>query len=197
MCTAPPSSTFLSFCCCTFYGIATCTAFSTSLFFTLFHSRYSLYLCPFFSHLKHSTSTASYLLIALSSTPHCITLLLNISNLFWGTIFLFSLPTLFLQFWARCPNSLQLLHNFSLFPLSFSFSLVRAHFSLSKLLINELYCCKDMMLCLCESMEIMLIFAYLQLCLLGCKIFTQLGTYCPTNYCPNSLFRLLPNRWDL
>jgi len=30
---------------------------------------------------------------------------------------------------------------------------------LSKLLINELYCCKDMVLCLCKGMEVMLILA--------------------------------------
>ena len=174
-----PSLTLLSFCCYTFCGVAMHAAFFALPFSILFYSRYSLHLCPFFPHLKHSNSTASCLFIVLSSTSHCITLLLNISNLFWERIFPFSPSILFLQFWARCPNPLQLLHNFPLLPSSSSLSLVRACFSLGKLLINELYCCKDMVLCLCEGMEIMLILAYLQLCLLGCKIFTQLGAYCP------------------
>ena len=90
-------------------------------------------------------------LIIFSSTPHCITLLPNALNLFWGITVSFSLSLLFLQLQARCPNPLQLKHNFSLFPSSSSLSLVREHFSLSKLLISELYCCKDMVLCLCKE----------------------------------------------
>ena len=108
--------------------------------------------------VKHSTATSFCLLIILSSTSHCITLLLNISNLFWGIVFLFFFFS-FLQFWARCLNSLQLLHNFPLLSSSSSFSLARVCFSLSKLLINELYCCKDIVLHLCKGIEIMLILA--------------------------------------
>ena len=114
-------------------------------------------LCLFSPHLKHSTLlTSSYLLIILSSNPYCITLLINISNLFWGTTFPFFSPPLFLQLWARCPNPLQLLHKFPLLPSSSSLSLVRACFSLSKLLINELYFCKNMILCLCKDIELMI-----------------------------------------
>ena len=32
--------------------------------------------------------------------------------------------------------------------------------------------------------------------LLEYKIFIQLESYYPTNYCPNSIVRLLPNKWD-
>ena len=53
---------------------------------------------------------------------------------------------LFLQFRARCPNPLQLLQSFSFLPSNSSLSLARAHFSLSRLLINELYCSWDIMI---------------------------------------------------
>ena len=66
-------SSYYAFC-----GLATCTA----LFF-LTYNGHSLHLCPFSLYLKHWTSTTPTLLIILSSTPHCITLLFNISNLFW------------------------------------------------------------------------------------------------------------------
>ena len=112
------------------------TAFS---FFT--YKEHSLHLCSFFLHLKHSTSTTPTLLIILPSfISHCITLLDNTSNLFLEVAPLFSFPFLFLQFWARYPNPLQLQHSCSLFPSNFALNEVRACFCLSKLLINELYC---------------------------------------------------------
>ena len=92
--------------CYTFCGVATCIAF-----FILFHSRHSLYLCLSSPYLKHSTSTLFCFLIILSFILHCITLLDNTSNLFLGAAPLFSFPSLFLQFWARYPNPLQLQHS--------------------------------------------------------------------------------------
>ena len=139
----------LSFCC-AFCGLAICTAFSF-----LTYNEYSLYLCPFSLHLKHSTSTTPILLIVLFSTPHCIILLLNTSNLFWGTTVLFPSSFCFLQFRTRCPNPLQLKHSFSLLLSSSSLSLVRVCFSLSILLINELYCCKDIVLRLYKGTDLM------------------------------------------
>jgi len=118
-----------------------------------------LHLCPFSPHLKHSTFTVSCFLIIPSFTSHYITLLDNTSNLFWGAVSLFSFPFLFLQFRARCPNPLQLQYSHSFFPSNFALNEVRACFCLSKLLISELYCCKDMVLCLCKGTEVMLILA--------------------------------------
>ena len=50
---------------------------------------------------------------------------------------------------------MQLLYNLSFFFSSSSLSLIRACFFLSKLLINELYYCKDMVLCLCKGIKLM------------------------------------------
>ena len=136
--------------CYTSCGIAICAVSSTTcIFLSPFQKEHSLHLCPFSLYLKHSTSIVSYLLIILSFTLYCITLLNNTLNLFWGVVVPFSSSFLFLQLWTRCLNPLQFLHNFLLLSSSFSLSLVRVHFSLSKLLINELYCCKDIVLCLC------------------------------------------------
>ena len=77
----------------------------------------------------------------------------------WRVVPLFSFPSLFLQFQARCPNPLQFQHSCSFFSSNFALNEVRACFCLSKLLINELYCCKDMVLCLCKGTEVMLILA--------------------------------------
>ena len=122
--------------CYTFCGLTTCAAFSFFIY-----KGHSLHLCPFSPYLKHSTSTTPTLLIVFPSfTSHCIILLDNISNLFLGVAPLFSFPFLFLQFRARYPNPLQLQHSHSLFPSNFALNEVRAHFCLSKLLINELYC---------------------------------------------------------
>ena len=146
--------------CYAFCGMATHAASSTTCnFFSSFQRGHSLHLCSFSPHLKHSTFTVSCFLIILSFTSHCITLLDNTSNLFWGAVFLFSFPSLFLQFWARCPNPLQLQHSHSFFPSNFALNVVRTCFCLSKLLINKLYCCKDMVLCLCKSTEVILILA--------------------------------------
>ena len=68
-------------------------------------------------------------------------------------------PLLFLQFQTRYPNSLQLQHSLSLFPSNFVLNEARAHFSLSKLLMRELYCCRDIVLCLHSSIKLMLILA--------------------------------------
>ena len=145
--------------CCAFCGMAThATSSTTCNFFSPFQRGHSLHLCPFSPYLKHSTFTISCFLIILFFTLHCITLLDNTSNLFWGMVSLFFFSSLFLQFQARCPNPLQLQHSCS-FSSNFALNEVRACFCLSKLLINELYCCKDMVLCLCKGMEVMLILA--------------------------------------
>ena len=81
---------------------------------------YSLHLCPSSPHLKHSTTAISCLLIVLSSTLHCITLLFSTSNLFWGMAILFSPSFLFLQLQARCLNPLQFQHSLFLFPSNFA-----------------------------------------------------------------------------
>ena len=137
---------------CIFCGLTTCIVLSF-----LTHNGHSLHLCPFFPHLKHLTSTISCFLIILFFISHCIILLDNTSNLFLGATLLFSFSSLFLQFQARCPNPLQLQHSCSFFPFNFALNEVRACFCLSKLLINELYCCKDMVLCLCKGMEVSLV----------------------------------------
>ena len=139
-----PCSALLSFlslpCHCTFCGVAICATFSSSHFPSIFlYKGHTLHLCPFSPHLKHSTSTTFCLLIVLSFTPHCITLLNNTSNLFWKVIFSLSSSFLeFLQFWTRCPNFLQLKHSFPLLLSSSSLSLVREYFCLSMLLRIEL-----------------------------------------------------------
>ena len=146
--------------CCTFCSMATHTTSSTTCnFFSPFQREHSLHLCPFSPYLKHSTFTVSCFLIIPSFISHCITLLDNTSNLFWGVVPLFSFPSLFLQFQARCSNPLQLQYSHSFFPSNFALNVVRTHFCLSKLLINELYCCKDIVLRLCKGMEVMLILA--------------------------------------
>ena len=127
--------------------MATRATFSTTCnFFSPFQIGHSLHLCPFSPHLKHSTSTVSYLLIVVSLTSHCITLLDNTSNLFWGTIPLFSSPSLFLQFWTRCLNPLQYRYTLLLLSSNSALSLVRACFWLSRLLMRALYCIWDIVL---------------------------------------------------
>ena len=145
---------------CAFCGMATCAAPSTTCnFFSPFQRGHFLHLCAFSPHLKHSTFTVSCFLIILSFTLYCITLLDNTSNLFWGAVPLFSFSFLFLQFWARCLNPLQFQHSRFFLPSNFSLNEVRVRFCLSKLLINELYCCKDMVLYLCKGTEVILILA--------------------------------------
>jgi len=146
--------------CYAFCGMATCAISSTTHnFFSPFQRGHSLHLCPFSPYLKHSTFTVSCFFIILSFISHCITLLDNTSNLFWGAVSLFSFPSLFLQFQARCLNPLQLQHSRSFFSSNFALNAVRTHFCLSKSLINELYCCKDMVLHLYKGIEVMLILA--------------------------------------
>ena len=62
--------------CCTFYGMATCTASSTTYIFLSSSQRgHFLYLCPFSPYLKHSiTQPFSSVSCLLSSTPYLITL---------------------------------------------------------------------------------------------------------------------------
>ena len=89
-------------------GMAIYATFFSLISFLLFYLGYSLYLYPSFLHLKHlTTQSCSSISCLLSSTPYLITLLLNISNLFWGMTFSFSSSPLFLQFWARCLYFLQ------------------------------------------------------------------------------------------
>ena len=140
--------------------MTTCATSSTTRnFFSPFQRGHSLYLCSFSPHLKHSTFTISCFLIILSFTSHCITLLDNTSNLFWGAVPLFSSSFLFLQFQTRYLNPLQFQHSRSFFPFNFALNKTRACFCLSKLLINKLYCCKDMVLRLYKGTEVMLILA--------------------------------------
>ena len=158
------------------------TTFSTC--FSTFLSGHSLHLCPFSLHLKHSNFTTFCLFIVLSSTPHCITLLNNTSNLFWGVILPLSSPfSKFLQFWARCPNFQQLKHSFSFLSSSSSLSLMREYFCLSILLRIELYYSKDIVLYFWKWYRFNGL-SYLILCLLECKIFIWPDVYYLTNYCP-------------
>ena len=139
-------STLHNFWCYTFCGIATCTALSTPFFSSFFYHRHSLHLCSFSSHLKYFTPTTFCFLIIFFSIPHYITLLLNTSYLFWGTAIPFSSFSLLLQLLARCPNSLQHLYNFPLLSFNSALNLARVCFSLSKLLMRELYWLWDIML---------------------------------------------------
>jgi len=93
---------------------------------------------------------------------------------------------LFLQFWARCPNLLQHLHSLSFFLSSSSLSLARTCFSLSKLLINELYCSWNIIVTSQDGYRVNDLILLL-LHLLGYKISTQPDTYCPTYYCPSNM----------
>ena len=156
----------LLYSCCAFPFIG-CAAFSSSILLSLFspsctgllsfwcafplsgcatlfaffsYRGHSLHLCPSFPHLKHLIATVLILLTTLSSTPHCITLLLKILNLFWGVTTSFSSFFSFLQFQARCLNPLQLLQSFPFLSSNFTLSLARACFSLSRLLNKVLYC---------------------------------------------------------
>ena len=143
---------FLHSFCCTFCGMATCAASSTTYnFFSSFQGGHSLHLYSFSLHLKHSTFTISCFFTILSFTSHCIILLDNTSNLFWGAVPLFSFPSLFLQFQARCPNPLQLQHTLpSLLSIS-ALNLARACHWLSILSIRKLYCSRNMVLHLQKS----------------------------------------------
>ena len=115
--------------CYTFCGMAICATSSTTCnFFFPFQREHSLHLYPFSPYLKHSTFTVSCFFIILSFISHCITLLDNTSNLFWGAVLFFSFPSLFLQFQARCPNPLQLQHSCSFFSSNFALNMVRICF---------------------------------------------------------------------
>ena len=144
--------------CYTFCGLATYTT-TTSLLLFLSTSIFGYFhlQCPTPQHLKHFTFsfTLSCHLISTSLLiPHCITQLTNTSNLFLGISFLSSSSTLFLQLWARCLSFLQLKHFLPSFSSSSALSLARVYYWLSILLIKELYCLRDIVLCLLMSNKI-------------------------------------------
>jgi len=129
-----------TFCSSTIYATYSLLLFylSTSMF------GHSHLQCPTFQYLKHFTSSilSCCLTFTSSHTLYYITLVANISYLFWGfSLFSFSSSFLVLQLQARCPNFLQLQHSFSLLFSNCALSEVRAHFSLSMLLRRLLYCC--------------------------------------------------------
>ena len=74
---------------------------------------------------------------------------------------------------------------FSFFLSFFATSEVKACFSLSRLLVRLLNCCWDIMV-ISQRYEYNVDSCYILLHLPGHKIFTQLGAYCPTNYCLNN-----------
>ena len=126
-----PSCTFSLMGCTSLFSCYTfCDVVTYATFFIRFHSGHSLHLCSSSPHLKHSISTLFCFLIILSFTSHCIILLDNTLNLFLGAVPLFSFFSLFLQFWARCPNPLQLQHSRSFFSSSFALNEIRACFCL-------------------------------------------------------------------
>jgi len=81
-----------------------------------------------------------------SFISYCITQLFNTSNLFWGFVFFVSFFPL-LHFWTIYPNFPQCLYNFLSFPSSSVLNLVKAHLSLSMLLMSWLYWSRDIVLC--------------------------------------------------
>jgi len=99
----------------------TITIFSACFFLSFSLFGHFLHWYSFSPHLKyHIIFAFSCLLTTSSLAPHCITLLVSIANLFWGTSFLFSFPFLFLQFQARCYNLVKQLSHYLYF---FSFLL--------------------------------------------------------------------------
>jgi len=182
--------------CCIFYGPTICTIcllFPFCLSTSIFGHSYLQY--PTLQYLKHFTSSTLFYYLTSTSffIPHYITLVANILYLFWGfSLFSFSFFFFVLQLWARYLNFLQFQHSFSLFPSNYALSKAKACFSLSMLLRRLLYCCWDIVLMPQDQSERFLIL--LKLYLLGCKIFTQLDTYCLTNYCPSTRVILSPLR---
>ena len=77
-------------------GATTCTTLSLLFFHFLGHF---FHWCPSSLYLKHCIASSFFLSLSclLISTPHLITLLDNISNLFLGTDVLFPSSFLFLQ----------------------------------------------------------------------------------------------------
>ena len=184
---------------------------ASSLLF-LFPFGHSHFLCPSSLHWKHCLLSSTTSCCLTSFTPHCITLVVNASNLLLiFFIFSFSFPPLFLQFLAKWPNNLQFQHLCSSLPSNSHLSLASACLCLSKLLMVWLYTSKDMVLCLrkggifgCVG-KVYLLWVLLTsissadyltdyLCLLGHKVFIQPGAYCSTNYCPNDMVKQSPLR---
>ena len=110
---------------CPFAFFHTSHSGATSSVFLSFIWGHSHFLCPSSSYLKHCglSSTISCLLTSL--TPHCITQLSNILNLFPSAVF-FLCSSLLLQFRVRYPNFLHHLHNFLSLPSNSALNLVRA-----------------------------------------------------------------------
>jgi len=167
---------------------------------------HSHFLCPFSPHLKHHgfSSTISYLLT--SFTPHCITQLLNASNLFSTAIFIFC-SSLLLHFQARCPNLLHCLHNLPSLPSNSHLRLVSAHLWLSILLMRLLYWSSNIVLhsgqiVVCKKRIYLLRGSSSsskgsQYICWSTQIFSQPGAYYLTDYCPNNTLAITPWRRSL
>ena len=122
-------------------------AASSCFLFLLFGQ--SHFLCPSSPHPKHFTSFLITSCLLTSLIPHCITLLVRVSNLFVDFFFSSTLPLLFLQFLARWPNCLHSQHFLPSLPSNSNFILASVHRVLSILLRMLLYSSKDIcMLCL-------------------------------------------------
>ena len=123
-----------------------CGEATSSLVSFLLHSHF---LWPYLPYLKHFTISFIVSCLLTSLTPHCITLLARVLNLF--SVFLFSssaLSPLFLQFLARWLNCLHFQHFLSCLPSNSDLILVSACRVLSILLNKLLYTSKDMMCCI-------------------------------------------------
>ena len=163
---------------------------ATSSILFLFPFGHSHFLCPSSPHLKHCLLFSTTSCHLTSFTPHCITLLVNASNLLLiFFIFSSSFPPLLLQFLTKWPNNLQFQHLCPSLPSNSHLSLVSACLCLSRLLMVWVYTSRDMVLCLrkgknfgCVEKKNILLWVLLtsvsladyftnDLCLLGCKSF--------------------------
>ena len=108
---------------------------------------HSHFLCPSLPHLKHFTTSLTASCLLTSFTPHCITLLIRISNLFVNFFFSSTLPPLFLQFLARWLNHLHSQHFLPSLPSKSDLILVSARRVLSILLRMSLYTSKNIVCC--------------------------------------------------
>ena len=127
--------------CCAFSFIEHTVSSCLLLSFSTSMSGHSYLQYPISLYLKYCTSfiISCFLTFTSSPTPHYITLLTIISNLFWGIGFLFISSLLFLQLQAGCPNFLQYQYILSFLPSNSALSLARAYFWLSRPLMRELY----------------------------------------------------------
>ena len=109
--------------------------------------------------IKFSLSTQTRSTVKLSqakSLQYLITQLANTSNLFLGISFPFFLLILFLQLQTRYLNFLYLKHSLLSLSSSSAFNLTRAYCWLSILLIKELYCLRNIMLCPSRSNKVLI-----------------------------------------